>query len=862
MPINFPNGSSAGEDGGFINFAGSLYFNAYTQLAGDVLVKLSSNAGPVTIVTDGSGNAFGATGSSANFAVIGNSLYFEAYTVSGDSLVKLNDDGSSQTFEFNGNNLSFAGQNGGFVPFGGLVYLSAVTTTTSGFNPDLVAFDPSNDTYTEISTRSAGNAQFGSSAGEDGGFYVFNNALYFNATIDTGGGASDTLMKLVAGSTTPVAVDTAELTHETGISSAFHSFNGKLYFNEFSASIHDDTLVELTATGALTPLTYNGQPLENAGEFGGFTDFNGSTYFVAGAGVGGPASLFRLDPDDTITQIYSVPGGAFDANLVSGFFQFDGALYFDAYTSGGGDSLFKLAAGSTTPIAIDLAGSPGATTNAGINGGFKEFDGSLYFSAYIVGGLQLIQLNSDDTFTAIAIPAPSNGNTFAGMDGGFGIFANTTTTAVADTNSVGAGAQVSGNVLSNDTDSDTAQQALIVTAVNAVGGPPAAIGQPVPGTYGHLTLNQDGSYTYAADNAAAIAAASGSLFDTFSYTETDQNGNSDSTVLTVGVACYCRGTLIETADGEVLIEALAIGDLVMTISGEAKPIKWIGRRSYAGRFVRGNRAVLPIRVMEGALAPGVPCRDLYLSPEHALYIDGALVPARHLVNGASIVQVEEIDEVEYFHIELQEHDVVFADGASAETFVDCDNRMMFHNGAEYGRLYPEEAGAWSFCAPRLESGDEAGGLRAELLLRAEAIGCTDFTDDPDLHLIADGEIVRPEAQRGGTFRFTLPAGTSQVWLASRSAAPSDTEPMSSDHRRLGVAVERIVLNDADLAIELWHGHAGLTDGFHDDEAAHRWTDGLARLPEAILLPFAGEITAEIAIVPNGLAYRAGIAQAA
>ena len=86
--------------------------------------------------------------------------------------------------------------------------------------------------------------------------------------------------------------------------------------------------------------------------------------------------------------------------------------------------------------------------------------------------------------------------------------------------------------------------------------------------------------------------------------------------------------------------------------------------------------------------------------------------------------------------------------------------------------------------------------------------------------------------------------------------------MSSDHRRLGVAVERIVLNDADLAIELWHGHAGLTDGFHDDEAAHRWTDGLARLPEAILLPFAGEITAEIAIVPNGLAYRAGIAQAA
>jgi hypothetical protein len=78
-----------------------------------------------------------------------------------------------------------------------------------------------------------------------------------------------------------------------------------------------------------------------------------------------------------------------------------------------------------------------------------------------------------------------------------------------------------------------------------------------------------------------------------------------------------------------------------------------------------------------------------------------------------------------------------------------------------------------------------------------------------------------------------------VWLASRSAVPAGLEYPSQDGRRLGVPVERIALSDGDLSIGAWHGHPGLCDGFHDDEAAHRWTDGLSRLPEALLRPFAG-----------------------
>jgi len=235
------------------------------------------------------------------------------------------------------------------------------------------------------------------------------------------------------------------------------------------------------------------------------------------------------------------------------------------------------------------------------------------------------------------------------------------------------------------------------------------------------------------------------------------------------------------------------------------------------------------------------------------------VPARQLVNGANIVQAEEVAQVEYFHIELEAHDVIFAEGAPTESFVDCDNRGMFQNASEFSQLYPGGNGpAWDFCAPRLEWGsEELAAIRAALLERAEALG-HGLDSDPDLRLIVDGRAVRPSSVIGCRYRFDIPAGNRAVWLASRSTVPAEADAASRDNRQLGVAVERIVLHDADLSIEAWHSHPKLCEGFHDDEASHRWSDGRARVPDALLRPFAGAFVLDVHLASSELGYRVSV----
>ncbi len=107
----------------------------------------------------------------------------------------------------------------------------------------------------------------------------------------------------------------------------------------------------------------------------------------------------------------------------------------------------------------------------------------------------------------------------------------------------------------------------------------------------------------------------------------------------------------------------------------------------------GRKDILPVCIRAGALDENVPRRDLWISPHHAMYLDGVLIEAKDLVNGVSIVQAERVEKVEYFHVELETHDVIVAEGALSESYIDDDNRGLFHNARDYYARHGDSAPA-------------------------------------------------------------------------------------------------------------------------------------------------------------------------
>ena len=169
--------------------------------------------------------------------------------------------------------------------------------------------------------------------------------------------------------------------------------------------------------------------------------------------------------------------------------------------------------------------------------------------------------------------------------------------------------------------------------------------------------------------------------------------------------CFLKGTKIETAEGERRIEDLAIGDLLPTMFGGPRPVQWIGRYSFKKSDPSNpwvNNA-LPVRIARSALAPDVPHADLYVTAAHSLLVDGVLVPAEILINGTTITRYEpESDELEFFHIKLESHDVIYAEGAPTETLLCIDD--SFVNFADYLRRYGMPVTEAARCAPLVHVG--------------------------------------------------------------------------------------------------------------------------------------------------------------
>ena len=179
-------------------------------------------------------------------------------------------------------------------------------------------------------------------------------------------------------------------------------------------------------------------------------------------------------------------------------------------------------------------------------------------------------------------------------------------------------------------------------------------------------------------------------------------------VLTTNVVCFAEGTCIATRRGAISVDQLRIGEEVRTRDGW-RPVRWLGQRRVDCASHPHPGSVWPIRLRAGAFGASGPERDLELSPEHAVFTRGVLIPVEALVNGVTISQVQR-PLVTYWHVELETHDVIFAEGLAVESYMENGNRQDFDatetNAGPLNDMPP--------CAPILRQGPVVEAVRATL----------------------------------------------------------------------------------------------------------------------------------------------------
>lgn len=193
-------------------------------------------------------------------------------------------------------------------------------------------------------------------------------------------------------------------------------------------------------------------------------------------------------------------------------------------------------------------------------------------------------------------------------------------------------------------------------------------------------------------------------------------------VNTACVVCFVKGTGILTTKGYVRVEDLKVGDDAITVTGGrqvAKPITWIGRLRL--QDLQSKPVARPICIRKDALAPNVPLKDVFVSPQHGIFIKGKLFLARLLVNGGTIFQDARFDAVDYYHVELAEHHILVADGLCSESFLDTGCRFMFDNG---NQVESSEPRTWEHdaCAPLIQTEEKARAIHGMLALRSRKLG--------------------------------------------------------------------------------------------------------------------------------------------
>ncbi|WP_215766140.1 Hint domain-containing protein [Gluconobacter cerinus] len=766
----------------------------------------------------------------------------------------------------------------------GVLYVD--DTVNGGTNPG--SFYTSS--FSSVSVSSGGT--YGSASIVSGGTVVVQSGgSVFNDTVSSGGvltisaGGSGSYISLKAGATFNIGTnyDNQHMTSLTALSgTTINVLSGGVLSNADAGS--QGTIVVnkggtlrnaiissgggLAVNGTTSNTTVNNGGVMSVASggtaSGGTINAGGSAYFAAGA------TMSALTLNGGTLDTYVTP------SLVAGGF-ISGTLILESGVKDGGYQ--KLGTGVTINLKSGAALSNstiGSGNNVGvwsgatasglvISGGGLGVQGATSNTTVISGGV--IDIASGGNATGNTV---SNGGSAVVLSGGT---LGTTTLQSGATLSAAAGSTISGTV--------TAAKGATLTIPTTAGG---TIDLQGNGNVG-LTITGSGNPTtvisgFSEDKTAGTAdgitltnvktanVASVTYPDADHVTFTLKDGSavtlniigvqnvgytlaSDSSGDLVYEVCFLADTLIAGPHGNIAVQDLAPGDTVTSYrDGQAysSTVSWAGKAHCVVRPEKADdEAGYPVRILENAIALGVPFQDMLVTSEHCLFLDGKFIPARMLVNGRSIYYDKSFTSYDYFHIETEDHSVIMANGALTESYLDTGNRRAFEQKSNVF-MFGQKAKSWendaaaalTVCRDLVEPVYRQIEQRAqELQFAVQAPAATTVTES-DLHLVSDrGHRIQPLRTVDNRVMFMIPSDVSSVRIVSNSSRPADAiGPFVDDRRMLGVLIGDVSFFDSGVTVNIkTHLTKENLSGWHSVEhIPMRWTNGNAYLPLGARLP--------------------------
>jgi len=302
--------------------------------------------------------------------------------------------------------------------------------------------------------------------------------------------------------------------------------------------------------------------------------------------------------------------------------------------------------------------------------------------------------------------------------------------------------------------------------------------------------------------------------------------------------CFLPGAEIRAGNKIIAIENIRIGDEIDVFGHDgvhSRKVVWVGKSHMTVKTgCRPSTAGYPICIVQGAIADNVPYRDMRVTPEHCMFFEGKFFPVRMLVNDRTIYYDRDYASYDYYHVELEQHSVIMADGTLTESYLSTGHASFSRNESNREKSWCHDAAfpldtSRDFVEPifrRLEKRAEVLGVAPQPSIIEKARETQTFIET------SCGKVIMPLRRSGNRVVFQIPESVTELTLRSDSARPCDTIGAYVDDRReLGLLVGGLELYDADGTRQIDLATIdSMPCGWHSSESSEtRWTDGAGQL---------------------------------